>query len=190
MGKEAHRRTKGPTKAGQGPGESRVPAQPPRREEGVEGQPTHFLLQRFNSYRSSLGQLDSPQRSGCSPRQPSPSPQLVPWAQHYLRCGRPPTFQLGVQMAPGSLAQGGCCRPGQKGLAMWAPSLLGPQLNQGAPLSLPASSAKGGWPKWTPRLPHLAQPSLLVQGFVLLPALLGNAMYFRTGTPRLGRGVS
>lgn len=64
-------------------------------------------------------------------------------------------------MAPGSLAQGGCRRLGQKGLAMCAPSLLGPQLNQGTPSSLPAPSAKGGWRKWTPMLPHLAEPSLV-----------------------------
>lgn len=77
---------RGPAKAGQGWGKSRVPAQPPCRKGGVEGQPTHFLLQRFNSYRLSLGQLDFPQKSGCSPHQPSPSPESVPWAQHYLWC--------------------------------------------------------------------------------------------------------
>lgn len=102
-----------------------------------------------------------------------------------------PHFSWGWgQMAPGSLARGGCRMPGQKGLAMWPPSLLGPQLNQGAPSFLPAPSAKGGWPKWTdpqaaPPLP--AEPSL-VQGFTLLPALLGNAMCFRTGPPRLWGG--
>lgn len=89
---------RGPQKQGRGWERAGVPARPPCRKRGAEGQPTHFLLQRFNSYGSSLGQLDSDQRSGCSPRQPSPpqkARQSVPWAQHHLRCERPPPFQLG-----------------------------------------------------------------------------------------------
>ena len=103
-----------------------------------------------------------------------------------------PHFSWGRgQMAPGSLARGGCRTPGQKGLAMWPPSLLGPQLSQGAPSLLPAPSAKGGCPKWTgpqaaPPLP--AEPSL-VQGFTLLPALLERTCASGQDPPGCGGGV-
>lgn len=76
------------------------------------------LSQRFISYSLSLGQLDSAQRSGSSPSQPSRprtpagrcrEPQLLlpAWPAS-------PRFSLGWQMGPGSSACGGCARLARK----------------------------------------------------------------------------
>lgn len=64
------------------------------------------------------------------------------------------------------------------------------QLNHG-PLLLPALSAKGGWRKWTPMLPHLAaEPSLVWFRASFSSPCAGKRHVLQKGTPQVAGGVS
>lgn len=191
MGKEAHRHTKGPCEGRAGVGKEQGARPATLQERGCGGTAHPFPPPAFQQLQVTPGTAGFPSEIRLQPASTLTIPRvgamgtalpLVLTAAHVSAGGADGARLIGSRWLPQAWSE----RTGHVGtISPWTPA------ESRDPLVPPCSLCQGRVAKVDPHAapPCRAKPSL-VQGFILLPALLGNAMCFRKGTPQVVGGVS